>query len=72
MFELRIHLESKFKPGMSWKNYGPVWHIDHIKPCAKFDLTDPAQQRECFHWTNLQPLFALENLQKSDKYAGKI
>lgn len=62
------HLESLFKPGMSWENYGPVWHIDHKRPCAAFDLTDPEQQRICFHWTNLQPLFAQENLQKSDKY----
>lgn len=66
---LEVHLESLFVPGMTWANYGPVWHIDHIKPCAAFDLTDFEQQRICFHWTNLQPLFALENLQKSDKYA---
>lgn len=66
---LEVHLESQFKPGMNWENYGPVWHIDHIKPCAAFDLRYPEQQKACFHWTNLQPLFALENLQKSDKYA---
>lgn len=66
--QLRVHLSSLFRPGMSWENHGPVWHIDHIKPCAKFDLTDPSQQRSCFHYTNLQPLFALENLQKSQKY----
>lgn len=65
---LEYHLESQFKPGMTWENHGSVWQIDHIKPCASFDLTDPEQQRICFHWTNLQPLFALENLQKSDKY----
>lgn len=62
---LKAHLESLFKPGMAWENHGPIWHIDHIKPCAKFDLTDPEQQKICFHWTNLQPLFALENLQKA-------
>lgn len=66
--EFAAHLETRFKPGMTWENYGPVWHVDHIKPCAKFDLTDPAQQRACFHWTNLQPLFAKENLQKGDSY----
>lgn len=65
---LRAHLESLFKPGMTWENHGPVWHIDHIKPCAAFNLTDPEQQRICFHWTNLQPLFALDNLRKSDNY----
>lgn len=65
---LNQHLESLFKPGMTWENHGPVWHIDHIKPCAAFDLTDPDQQRACFHWTNLQPLFATENLSKGYKY----
>lgn len=67
VLELRTHLEARFKPGMTWENYGPVWHIDHIKPCAAFNLIHPEQQRICFHWTNLQPLFASENIQKSDK-----
>lgn len=65
---VEAHLESLFKPGMTWENHGPVWHIDHIRPCASFDLTDPEQQKMCFHWTNLQPLFAQDNLRKSDKY----
>lgn len=68
--ELMAHLESQFKPGMTWENYGPVWHVDHIKPCAKFDLTDPEQQRICFCWENLQPLFAAENIAKGSKYVG--
>lgn len=59
----RAYLEKQFKPGMTWENYG-AWHVDHKRPCAKFDLTDPAQQRECFHYTNLQPLWALDNLRK--------
>lgn len=63
------HLESQFRPGMTWENYGPVWHVDHIKPCAAFNLLDPEQQRLCFSWTNTQPLFAEENLRKSDHYA---
>ena len=64
---LRAHLESRWKPGMSWENYGFYgWHIDHIVPCAKFDLSDPEQQKACFHWTNLQPLWAKENLKKRD------
>jgi hypothetical protein len=57
----------RFRPGMTWENYGPVWHVDHIKPCAKFDLTDPDQQRACFHFSNLQPLFADENLRKGGR-----
>lgn len=61
---LEVHLESLFHSGMDWKNYGSVWHVDHIKPCASFDLTRPEQQKICFHWTNLQPLFAEDNLKK--------
>lgn len=67
--ELREHLESQFTEGMSWDNYGMYgWHIDHIKPCAKFDLTVDSEQRECFHYTNLQPLWAEDNLRKAAKY----
>jgi hypothetical protein len=57
------HLEQQFQPGMSWTNYGQ-WHVDHIKPCAVFDLTKRAQQKACFHYTNLQPLWAAENVRK--------
>lgn len=67
---LEVHLESFFKPGMTWANHGPVWHIDHIKPCALFNLSDPEQQRICFHWTNLQPLFKEENLRKSKNFVN--
>ena len=64
----RAHLESQFTDGMSWGNYGFYgWHIDHIIPCASFDLTDPDQQRQCFHYTNLQPLWAEDNIRKKDK-----
>jgi hypothetical protein len=64
---LKLHLESKFQQGMSWDNYGK-WHIDHIRPCSSFDLSDPAQQKECFHYSNLQPLWAIDNLKKSDSW----
>ena len=50
---------------MTWQNYGDGWHIDHIHPCAAFDLTDPEQQKACFHWSNLQPLWAIDNFRKS-------
>lgn len=65
---LRAHLESLFTPGMSWENYGE-WHIDHKRPCASFDLRIPEQQRECFHYTNLQPLWGPDNLAKGDNWA---
>lgn len=64
---LKLWLSSNFKSGMSWENYGD-WHIDHIRPCASFDLTNPDQQKECFHYTNLQPLWAEKNLQKGSKW----
>ena len=66
--ELRDYLELQFLPGMTWDNWTTDgWHVDHIRPCASFDLTDPEQQRECFHFSNLQPLWAEDNFRKSDK-----
>lgn len=61
------HLASLFKDNMSFENYGK-WHIDHIKPCALFDLNKPEEQAKCFHYTNLQPLWATDNLRKHTKY----
>jgi hypothetical protein len=63
----KIHLETRFTEGMTWDNYGK-WHIDHIKPCASFNFNDPKQQKECFHYSNLQPLWAIDNIRKSDKF----
>ncbi len=60
------YIEKKFKKGMSWDNY-PEWHIDHIKPISRFDLTKKENQKKCFHYSNLQPLWANENLKKSNK-----
>ena len=68
---LMRHLEGQFKPGMTWQNYGEVWHVDHIRPCASFNLCLPAQQRECFHWSNLQPLFGPENIRKGSHWNGQ-
>jgi len=71
---LKKHLENQFQPGMSWNNYGnpngdhsECWHVDHIVPCASFDLSDPKQQQKCFHYTNLQPLWAKDNMSKAAK-----
>lgn len=66
VYELIQHLEKQFKDGMSWSNYGE-WHIDHIMPCSSFDLIDIEQQKKCFNYTNLQPLWAIDNIRKSDK-----
>jgi len=65
--ELKMHLESKFQSGMSWDNWSfDGWHIDHIKPLASFDLSDRAQLLLACHYTNLQPLWAIDNLSKGD------
>jgi hypothetical protein len=64
--ELRLHLESQFKPGMGWCNYGQ-WHIDHITPISFYNLTEEREQRQAFHWSNMQPLWAAENMAKGSK-----
>lgn len=64
--DLIEHLQSQFKDGMTISNHGE-WHIDHIVPCSSFDLTNEEEQRLCFHFLNLQPLWASENLKKSAK-----
>lgn len=63
---LMLHLENKFEIGMSWENYGE-WEIDHIVPCAMFDLTKGEHQKRCFHFTNLQPLWQPVNASKGAK-----
>ena len=66
--ELKSYLESKFQSGMTWDNWTTEgWHIDHIKPLSSFDLTDRKQFLEACHYTNLQPLWATDNLSKGDK-----
>lgn len=70
--EFKEHLEYLFQTGMSWDNYGKSgWHIDHIKPCAAFDLTKEEEQKACFHYTNMQPLWAKDNITKGKKYYGE-
>lgn len=67
--EAKAHIESQFQPGMSWANWGE-WHIDHIRPLAAFDLSDPEQLAEACHFTNLQPLWAVENMRKGARFAA--
>lgn len=70
--ELKVHLESKFSEGMTWENYKyDGWHIDHIIPCASFDLSKEEDVKKCFHWTNLQPLWRKDNISKGCKILQK-
>ena len=69
--ELKVHLEQQFEPGMTWNNYGE-WHIDHIIPCSYFDLTKEENQRICFNYRNLQPLWAEENRKKKDSLPENV
>lgn len=63
-------LEDQFEPGMSWENHGE-WHIDHIIPLSSFDLSDMEQYRRACHYTNLQPLWAADNIRKRNKIIDK-
>ena len=67
IYQLECHIEKKFEEYMNWSNYGN-WHIDHIIPCNAFDLNNEFEKRACFHYTNLQPIWASDNIKKGDKY----
>jgi len=65
--QLKIYLSKQFLHGMTWENYGK-WHIDHKRPCASFELSNPSEQKICFHFSNLQPLWAKDNLKKGASF----
>jgi len=62
---LRRHLESKFRDGMTWENYGKFWHIDHIVPMIS--AKSESEVKRLCNWTNLQPLTAFENISKGSR-----
>lgn len=69
--EARKYLESLFEEGMTWdNNTKDGWHIDHIIPCTAFNLSDIEEQKKCFHFTNLQPLWASDNESKGSLHEG--
>lgn len=70
--EFKKWMEYQFDPYMNWENQGSYWHMDHIKPCASFDLTKEAEQYTCFHWTNIQPMYGPENISKGETYNDRI
>jgi hypothetical protein len=63
--ELSVYVASFFHSGMSWDNWGSVWHLDHIKPLASFDLTQRAQFLRACHYTNMQPLLIADHVKKT-------
>ena len=64
---LKSHLEAQFDPKMTWDNYGLFgWSVDHIIPCAAFDLEKEEEQRKCFHYSNLQPLWTTTEIAKAN------
>lgn len=69
---LKEYIEKQFTPEMSWSNHGSYWQLDHIRPCASFNLHDEEELKKCFHYTNLQPLTKTENNKKRAKYEFSI
>lgn len=64
--KFKQHIEDQFTDGMTWDNWThDGWHLDHIIPCANFDLECGYQQAVCFHWSNYQPLWGSENMSKN-------
>lgn len=61
-------LKYQLYDGMTFKNYGKAWHVDHCKPCALFDFSNEQEIFECFHWSNLRPYLASKNLHKHKSY----
>lgn len=65
--EFKLYLEKQFSKDMSWENQGTYWEIDHIVPCANFDLSNFDEQKKCFHYSNMQPLTVSDNRSKRNK-----
>jgi hypothetical protein len=70
--EFKLHLEKQFLPEMNWENHGKIWEMDHIKPCALFDLSKIEEQKQCFHYMNYQPLFKTTKIAESFNYFNQI
>jgi hypothetical protein len=70
--DLKKHLETQFLPEMNWENHGEIWEIDHITPCSYFDLTKIEEQKKCFNYNNLQPLFKTTQIAESFGYINNI
>ncbi len=71
VFDLKNHLQAKFDKNMNWDNYGSYWHIDHIKPASLFNHENTNELKKCWELDNLQPLEAIENMRKGNRYYGE-
>jgi hypothetical protein len=69
--EYKLYLESKFKPEMTWENYGKIWEIDHIISLSSFDINNWVELKKAFHFTNTQPLFVTTKIAKSFGYINE-
>jgi hypothetical protein len=69
---LKIWFEFLFDENMTFENHGSYWHIDHVIPCAIFNISEDEEQQRCFHWTNLRPLEKIDNLVKNDNLTKDI
>jgi len=66
--QLKVHIEKQFKKGMNWDNWAyKGWHIDHVKPISKFNLLEKDEILKACHYTNLQPMWSLDNHKKGAK-----
>lgn len=72
MEQFKEWLEFNFDENMTWENYGSYWHMDHLWPCASFDLYNKEQRFECFNWTNVVPMEGVENLKKHSKICPEL
>ncbi len=69
---LKEYISNQFKPEMNWLNHGKIWEIDHIIPIDSFNLESLEEQKKCFHYSNLQPLFKTTEIAKSLGYENEI
>lgn len=68
----KFWLEFQFNEKMNWDNHGSYWHIDHVKPCASFNLLNEYELKECFNWKNVRPIEKDINLKKNDKIDNQL
>lgn len=64
-------IKSQFTDEMSFENYGSVWNVDHVIPCARFNLINSDDRHKCFHWSNLRPFKYIENLERNNTLTKK-